>query len=228
VEDAVGERLSSGHARLLDRIDLTSSSDLQRRFPDQPAREFIAKLASALTKTQELVELQAIGINPLERAVFDQLTPIVHLTSARTIMQNVYSRGAETATVTDESAHWALDFALSAILRYQTIPRPFDMWGRYKVKVTSTTVVIDGEGGDIGQLGTGAVIENASYCHHFNLGDSWMWEDGDQRRFIPFSHAEILEERRHPQIGRDRRREIIARREARREEPDGHSSTRSD
>jgi hypothetical protein len=213
VEDAVADRLSSGHTTLLDRLDCASDHELQSIFPDQRAREFIGNLASGLTKTQQLVELMAVGINPLEREVFNRLTPIVHLTSARTIMKGVYGRGADALTVTDETTSWAMDFVLSAILRYQTIPRPFDMWGRYKVKVTRTSVVIDGEGADIGQLAAGAVIENVGYCDHFKLGDSWMWEDGGQRKFIPLSDAEVVEERRFSRLRRDRRRELIAQRQ---------------
>jgi hypothetical protein len=79
--------------------------------------------------------------------------------------------------------------------------------------LTATSVVIDGEGADVGQLGVGAVIENVGYCDHFKLGDAWMWKESGQRKFIPLSGAEVVEERRFSQLVRNRRRELIDQRD---------------
>jgi len=108
--------------------------------------------------------------------------------------------------ITTENAHWAMNFVLGAILRFQTIPAPFDLWGRCRLKVRATCTVIDGDGADVDQLAVGAIIEDAGYCDHFRIGDAWMWEEGGQRRFVRLADCEVQGIKRHAQLARERRR----------------------
>jgi len=56
-------------------------------------------VVSELEQTQELVQLQAIGVNPLERAVFDAMSPSVSLSEAGRIMESYISHIARRAVV---------------------------------------------------------------------------------------------------------------------------------
>jgi hypothetical protein len=56
---------------------------------------------------------------------------------------------------TPENGHWAMNYVLGAILRFQTIPAPFDAWGKYKLRVVADCPVVDGEGSEVGCLNAG-------------------------------------------------------------------------
>lgn len=206
IGDAAGERLPRGHTALLPAWSLPTRGDLERVFPEQRTRDLMVKLVSELEKTQELVQLQAIGVNPLERAVFDAITPGVHLSEAGTIIGQPYYQTGKSLLATPENGHWAMNYVLGAILRFQTIPAPFDAWGKYKLRVVADCPVVDGEGSQVGRLNAGAIIENAGLCLHFAIGDSWMWGEDAQRRFVRVTDCEIQETRRHAQLARDRKR----------------------
>jgi hypothetical protein len=51
----------------------------------------------------------------------------------------------------------------------------------------------------------GAIIEDAGLCLHFTIGDSWMWGQDAQRRFVRLTDCEIQETRRDAQLARERK-----------------------
>jgi hypothetical protein len=66
VGDAVGERLPMGHTSLFGAVQsLPERFDIDRTIKDQSERQLLLRVIEGVKKTQELVELQAIGINPL-------------------------------------------------------------------------------------------------------------------------------------------------------------------
>jgi hypothetical protein len=122
------------------------------------------------------------------------------------------SQGYDGLVVTPENTHWSMNFVLGVVLKFQTIPRPSDVWGRYRVRAKSGCQIVDGEGNQVAYFAAGAVIADATFCDHFKVGETWMWEDGGQRKFVRVSECEILDERRHSFLAREARRQHFANR----------------
>jgi hypothetical protein len=211
VSDAVSERLPRGATSLFSiNQSLPNRFEIDRTLKDHGMRQLMLRVVEGVEATQRLLEMQAIGINPLERAVFDAISPIVHITEAHKVAGQ-YRKGPESLLASRENVHWAMNFVLGAILRFQTIPAPFDIWGKHTVRTVSDCAVFDGDGAELKRLSQDSDIESVSFCDHWKVGDTWMWEQDGQRLFMRLEDAVVLETKRHAQLGRERRREMMAR-----------------
>jgi hypothetical protein len=137
--------------------------------------------------------------------VFDAMTPIVHITAANRVAGQHQKHG-EALLATRENTNWAMNFVLGAILRFQTIPTPFDVWGRHAIKALAAGPVIDVNGAEVRRLRVGEVIQDAGFCLHM-VGDAWVWEEAGQKRFAKVADCELVKSQRHAEISRERLRE---------------------